>query len=108
MISWKVTRQESRDIGAIAKRAVKLLIDYKIEEPANTTQKAELTRDIVMDITACHANGCKLQLGRLRHADDANFGHDVLGIRRFIDRKTGKIPEHLFWPRCGAHVEVSQ
>lgn len=38
--------------------------------------------DILMDIDACHCNGCPLQLQALLDADDANFAHDVFGIRQ--------------------------
>lgn len=48
-----------------------------------------------MDITACHLNGTALRLSELLDADDANFGHDVWGIRRFIDRETGKLTDHF-------------
>lgn len=51
-----------------------------------------------MDITACHANGNPLRLAELLKADDGNFGHDVFGIRRFIDRTTGRLMGH-FRPR---------
>jgi hypothetical protein len=51
-----------------------------------------------MDITACHLNGCPLRLGELLGADDANFAHDVFGIRRHLNRETGKL-EDCFCPR---------
>ena len=53
-----------------------------------------------MDLGACHVNGCPLDLHRLLTAEHGNFGHDVRGIVRFLDRTTGKIPENKFWPRC--------
>jgi hypothetical protein len=45
--------------------------------------------DLEMDLTACHANGCPLRLTDLLAADDANFGHDVFGIARYLNRSTG-------------------
>lgn len=54
--------------------------------------------DIEMDIVACHTNGNPLKLRKLLTADDFNFAHDVLGIRRHLDRKTGKLL-HCFVPR---------
>jgi hypothetical protein len=50
---------------------------------------------VTMDLSACHANGCPLQLTELLNADDFNLLHDVLGIRSHIDRKTGKITKFL-------------
>lgn len=58
----------------------------------------------VMDIDACHSNGCSLQLDKLLNADDANFAHDVFGIRRFIDRTTGKL-DGCFLPRSAARFD---
>ena len=53
-----------------------------------------------MDLTAAHANGCRLDLERLLASPDRDFGHDVFGIRRFLDRRTGKIAPEVFDPRC--------
>ena len=52
-----------------------------------------------MDLTACHANGCPLDLPKLVAADNFNLAHDVFGIARHLDRKTGKLRDY-FVPRC--------
>lgn len=52
-----------------------------------------------MDVTACHCNGCALDLPKLLAAPDADFGHDIFGIRRHIDRTSGEL-RNLFVPRC--------
>lgn len=52
-----------------------------------------------MDIEACHCNGMPLDLAKLLAAPDADFGHDVFGIRRYLDRTTGWIADR-FVPRC--------
>jgi len=57
--------------------------------------------DADMDVTACHANGNKLDLAGLLAADDFNFSHDVFGIYRHIDRDTGKLG-NCFRPRYSA------
>lgn len=44
-----------------------------------------------MDITACHLNGCPLDLPGLADASIGDFNHDVMGIRKFINRETGKL-----------------
>ncbi len=63
--------------------------------------------ELEMDLTAAHANGCPLDLEKLAAFDDFNLLHDVLGIRRHIDRTTGQLGD-CFLPRCampeGAHV----
>lgn len=89
--SFKVTAQEALLISKIAKRAVRLAKKYKVDYDFMTAD---------MDITACHANGCPLRLGELLNTDDGNFGHDVFGIRRYIDRETGKLKlTNCFLPR---------
>lgn len=54
--------------------------------------------DIQMDLCAVHLNGCPLRLADLLAADDFNFAHDITGIRRHLNRKTGALENH-FLPR---------
>lgn len=56
-------------------------------------------RNLAMDITAAHLNGCKLDLVELLNAKDSDFWHDVLGIRQHLNRLTGKL-KNCFDPRC--------
>lgn len=51
-----------------------------------------------MDLCATHANGCPMDFDRLAAADDFNVAHDVFGIERHIDRRTGKLTG-FFLPR---------
>jgi hypothetical protein len=52
-----------------------------------------------MDLTACHANGCPLKLEKMLSWErDFDLAHDVWGINRHIDRKTGEMPD-CFLPR---------
>jgi len=83
------SKQEARTISAIAKRAV--------EMAASAGWRYEFM-DADMDITACHVNGNPLKLDELLAADEFNFSHDVFGIRRHIDRRTGKLGD-CFSPR---------
>lgn len=53
---------------------------------------------IVMDLKACHCNGRPLDLERLLHADEETFVHDIYGIRKHLDRETGKL--NGFLPKC--------
>ena len=50
-----------------------------------------------MDISGCHLSN-PLDLDKLLDADDFNFMHDVLGIMKHIDRKTGELRD-FFLPR---------
>lgn len=89
-ISFETTREELDIIGKIAQRA-----DRELFGPHGVNQTIS---DTMMDISACHANGCPLKLAELLAADDFNFAHDVAGIRRHIDRTTGKLMD-CFLPR---------
>ena len=92
-VSFDVTSDEQFLIERIAKRMQPLYHRLNIDDDKTT---------MLMDITACHANGCPLDLRKLLEADDFTFGHDVLGIRRHINRQTGQI-ENCFLPRCSKH-----
>ncbi|MDA8121331.1 MAG: hypothetical protein M0Z38_02045 [Deltaproteobacteria bacterium] len=83
-----------------------LLIDKIVDRAVEAAQGAGWEYDALdarMDIAACHRNGTPLNLADLLAADDFNFSHDVFGIRRHIDRRTGKLLNH-FWPRCAMKV----
>lgn len=54
----------------------------------------------VMDIMACHSKN-PLKLEELLAADDFNFGHDVFGINRHLNRDTYEL-EDCFLPRFSA------
>ena len=54
-----------------------------------------------MDLSAVHLNGCPLRLAALAAAPDFDFAHDVAGIVRHLDRRTGKLRDH-FLPRFAA------
>lgn len=90
MINWNASKKDARLIAKIAKRASKIAAESSI--PDYPVQDAE------MDITAVHLNDIRLRLKDLAEADDANFGHDVFGIRKFINRRNGKLEGH-FVPR---------
>lgn len=89
-VSFTVTKAERAKIVKIARRAVALAEEHGL---AYDQQWAE------MDITACHANGMRLDLDKLLKADDFNLAHDVFGIRRHLDKQTGQI-QNCFVPRC--------
>lgn len=89
MIKWSASREDLETMNKIAARAVELA--KKLGVPYKRI-------DALMDVNAAHANGCPLRLADLLAADDGNFGHDVFGIRRNLDRETGKLGGH-FSPR---------
>jgi hypothetical protein len=89
---FKASKDEMLTIVEIAKRtellAQSIGVNYK-------------RLDIIMDLNACHSNGCPLKLAELASADESNFAHDVFGIRRHIDRTTGELRD-CFLPRYAA------
>ena len=79
-------------IHAIAKRAAEFHHTHGGSYPV---------LDATMDLDACHSNGCALDLDALLEADQANFTHDVCGIRAHLDRDTGQLVD-CFLPRYAA------
>lgn len=43
----------------------------------------------MMDLSACHCNGCELDFKRLFEFPVFDFAHDICGIARHINRETG-------------------
>ena len=89
MIKWTHDRYVMQIESAIAQRAVLMAQSFNIDYKQ---------MDAIMDIDACHCNGCPLKLQELLDADDFNFAHDVFGIRSNINRKSGEL-ENCFLPR---------
>lgn len=93
MISFSVSKPDHKLIVEIADRASAMAARNDREYP---------TTEAMMDITAVHANGCPLKLSELLSAEPFDFAHDVFGIRRHINRKTGQL-EDCFIPRSANH-----
>jgi Family of unknown function (DUF6874) len=77
-IDMNVTREEQKTILKIVARATKmdlLMLDGM---------------SLDMDLCATHC-AVPLKLEALLAADDFNFAHDILGIQRHMDRKTGDL-----------------
>lgn len=81
MISFKTTCEDGNLIDAIVRRA-----------------DVENRFELLMDLTACHANGCPLDLEGLLNANGYDFFHDITDIVKHLNRTTGKL-ENCFSPR---------
>lgn len=92
ILNWKTTKADHDLIDGIAHRAKALAKRCGVEYS---------WRDAMMDVQAVHCNDWKLDLAALSATDDGNFGHDVFGIRRHLNRETGKL-EDCFVPRFAA------
>lgn len=77
----KTTRAEFDYILQIANRAAPLYAEFNLPD-------SKLT--ISMDLEFAHAS-CPIDLPALLAADDRTFNHDVLGIRKHMDRTLGKL-----------------
>jgi len=75
---------EARLIGQITKK----VFGAWFLADRNTTRD---TLSIMMDLDACHANGCPLDLQRMLEADSDSLINDVLGIAVNLDRDTGRL-----------------
>lgn len=89
VLKWECTREE-------------FLLIVKIVERANSISPVKDRVALQMDIEAVHCNDMKLDLQRLLDAPQGDFGHDVFGIQRHIDRRTGKLQD-FFCPRLASH-----
>jgi hypothetical protein len=87
MVSFDISAEDSKKLIKIVDRAKSKLgsIAYSY-------------REMMMDLTACHANGCRLDLDAMITASEFDLMHDVLGIRQHLDRKTGRLL-NFFEPR---------
>lgn len=91
-INWTCTKRESETIIKIMLRAASCM---------NFEQRGGNRLEVTMDLTACHLNGCPLDLEGLLSAENDDLIHDVSGIMRHINRKTGRL-EDCFVPRYAA------
>lgn len=91
-----------------------MVIDYKKISPGDKKLIAKIAARAVayfgrenieptlleMDLTAAHIFS-PLRLNDFLCADDGNFGHDIGGIQKNIDRRTGDF-DNFFCPRFSA------
>jgi hypothetical protein len=93
-IKFDVTKDELKTITEIVERARNM--GYVRGRKSRDHWSEPLT--MIMDLEACHSNGCPLDFERWLKADDFNFAHDVAGIARHMDRETGQLTD-CFLPR---------
>jgi hypothetical protein len=99
-VSFSVSEADRALIVKIVDRTLDIIAGG---QPLTKRDRADRRINLIMDVTACHANGNPLDLEKLAAADDFNVAHDVGGISRHIDRDTGKLL-NFFSPRCSARV----
>jgi len=81
-------------------RECKQIIDIMLRAATlmNFESRGSSRLEVTMDLTACHLNGCRLDLDGLLTATPSDLIHDVAGIMRHINRQTGQL-EDCFLPR---------
>jgi len=89
-VSFDTTTEESILISQIVNRAI---------SDKNITTNGDTILGLNMDIAAVHCNGCRLNLKKFLESDNSDFYHDINGIRKYLNRHTGKL-QHFFMPRC--------
>ncbi len=92
-LNFNVSTYEGYLILRVAQRAMSLGIRTH-SRYALCTEEQQWVRDIVL----CHNHGCPLMLAELLAASADEFTHDMIGIRDFLNRNTGKL-EGIFHPR---------
>ena len=81
-IEWKASPEDADLLKQIAVRAWELL---------GTKRKSDDLKQIGMDLTACHLNGCPLRLNDMLWGNDLDLMHDITLIYKHIDRRTGTL-----------------
>lgn len=90
MITWhKINSEDIATIEKITDRFIQLI-------SIHSTYQFPVKLDIAMDITAAHINS-PLDLSALLTAPDFDIIHDISGIIKNLNRKTG-ILENCFLP----------
>lgn len=86
--NWEISNADFDTLVLVATRALRELPNY----PDNR-------RTLIMDLNACHSNGCPLYFKGLLDAPVGDLVHDIYGIRKAINRNTGQLSEDCFVPR---------
>jgi len=92
IMNFSATPAETALLEKILARAKK---ELDLRDPTSTE----------MDLIACNRYDTPLDFQKLLDAPQGDFGHDIYGISRYIDRKTGKLTGS-FAPRCGAPTPI--
>ncbi len=88
VVDWSISREDFHLLLQVADRVLTELTAYPDDR-----------RTLIMDLNACHSNGCPLDFQGLLEAGKYEFSHDIYGIRKAISRDTGKLTEDVFMPR---------
>jgi hypothetical protein len=89
-VSFAASRTEYDLVDRIVQRAI---------DEGVIPDDPEERKTLSMDLIATHVNGCPLNLLKLSEwPEKFDFAHDIVGIQRHINRRSGKL-ENCFLPR---------
>jgi hypothetical protein len=97
MLNLKTTHEDGEKIFQIINNAKAAAIRHSI--PIDRLQYS-------ISLTACHLNGCPLDLDGLLNASEFNLLHDLLGIHKHINQEDGSL-DGLFVPRYAAKQKAA-
>lgn len=83
MPNFTAGQAELTAIRRIARRALDTIPALRAE--------GVLSFDLQRELEACHCNGCPLRLTALLKADEYSFAREISGIRRHLNRNTGRL-----------------
>jgi len=89
--NWNLGADEEDCVAEIVDRAFELYAEHDIQAGEKI--------DLRIDLIATHNHACHLNLVKMLKAPDFDFMHDIIGIRRHLNRETGQLGNH-FIPRC--------
>jgi hypothetical protein len=95
------------DINSIDLPKAERKLIQKIVRRARRSDKTLDALSLDMDLTAVHGHACQLALQVLLDFDDFNFNHDVYGIVRHLNRRTGELMD-FFEPRSALCYHVDR
>lgn len=98
-VKFNCTAEERALVTKIVARMAKMAMEV---QPYSTFDG----NSAAIDLEAVHCNDTRMDFENLLKADDFNFAHDVFGIERKLDRKTGKLKD-FFLPRCTERKKVA-
>ncbi len=92
----QLTRTVSFDATPDERQLVRRIIERAEQEELFGGYDREC---LEMDLIATHANGCPIDFNKLLDAGRFDFTHDIAGIVRHLDRRSGELTR-FFRPRC--------
>lgn len=89
-VSFSVSLEDQRLITRCVRRACDIGLIFDEDESRISLN---------MDLCAAKAQGCNIDFQKMLGFDSFNFAHDIVGIRKNLNRRTGELM-NCFLPRA--------